>query len=157
MTSDRASIRLRPADGGDLSAIVELERICFANPWPRSAFLGELQLPFASLRVAERRDELLGFIDWWVVGEELHLLVLAVAEARRRQRIASLLVRDAENAAHRRGATHALLEVRPGNVAAHSFYQGLGYAQVGVKRGYYSDTAEDALMWMKLLGEEGDR
>jgi len=143
----------RAATRADLPRIVNLEQQCFPTPWPISAFERELRIPFARLHLVERPldGQLQGFIDYWVVGEELHLLVLAVDPNRRRRGHAAALVRRAEGDARLRGATYALLEVRQGNEAARLLYEQLGYAHVGVKRGYYSDNGEDALMWMKFL------
>ena len=153
MTLDQRDVRWRGAAHIDLSRIVHLDQQCFTTPWPMSAFARELRIPFARLRLVERPsdDQLLGFIDYWVVGEELHLLVLAVDPGHRRRGLANALVRGAEQDAALRGATYSVLEVRQGNEAARLLYEQLGYAHVGVKRGYYSDSGEDALMWMKFL------
>jgi len=145
---------MRAATLDDLEAITALEQISFGNPWPRSAFRQELRLPYARLVVVheERGEgELLGFVDSWLRADELHLLVLAVQPDQRRRGIARALVAGAEQHARDRGATYAVLEVRAANAAARAFYRTLGYGHVGVKRGYYSDNGEDALVLMKYL------
>jgi len=153
VTLVESDLHWRAAAPTDLSRIVRLEQQCFPRPWPLSAFARELRIPYAHLRLVERPADglLLGFIDYWVVGEELHLLVLAVDPDYRRLGLADALVRRAERRSASQGATYALLEVREGNEAARLLYEQLGYAHVGVKRGYYSDNGEDALMWMKCL------
>ena len=152
-------IRWREASADDLEAIVSVERESFAFPWPLSAFRQELQLPFATLLLAERaRDRrIIGFVDYWVRGDELHLLVLAVGRTHRRQGIGRELIHRAEAAAVAGRAQYVLLEVRRGNDEALAFYRSLGYAHVGVKRGYYSDNGEDALVLMKFLHDEPER
>ena len=143
----------RDATPDDLTAIVAAERESFTYPWPESAFRQELQLPYATLHLAERRadGQLLGFVDYWVRGEQFHLLVLAVGCAHRRGGLGRELVARAEGDAMARAARYGILEVRRGNLVAIAFYRTLGYAQVGVKRGYYSDNGEDALVLMKFL------
>jgi len=150
------NVRWRDAAAEDLDAIVAVEQESFAFPWPLSAFRQELQLPFATLHLAERpRDgRVLGFVDYWVRGDELHLLVLAVGRSHRRRGLGRELIRRAEARALEDQAHYALLEVRQGNAVALGFYRALGYAHVGVKRGYYSDNGEDALVLMKFLGGE---
>jgi [ribosomal protein S18]-alanine N-acetyltransferase len=152
-------IHWRAATADDLEAIVSVEQESFAFPWPLSAFRQELQLSFATLLLAERaRDQrVLGFVDYWVRGDELHLLVLAVGRTHRRQGIGRALILRAEAAAAEGKAHYVLLEVRRGNDAALAFYRTLGYAHVGVKRGYYSDNGEDALVLMKFLRDEPER
>ena len=149
----------REATVDDLDAVASVERESFAFPWPLSAFRQALQLSYATLLMAEReRDRhLAGFVDYWVRGDELHLLVLAVGPAPRRRGIGQELIQRAEAAAVAGRARYVLLEVRQGNAGALAFYRTLGYAHVGVKRGYYSDNGEDALVLMKFLRDEPER
>jgi [ribosomal protein S18]-alanine N-acetyltransferase len=145
-------VRVRPAELSDLDEITALERVSFANPWPRSAFWQELRLPYARLGVAEDADgRLAGFVDSWLRQDELHLLVLAVRPPLRRAGVGAALVDGAEEHARERSASYAILEVRAANGVARAFYNALGYHHVGVKRGYYSDNGEDALVLMKYL------
>lgn len=152
-------ILYRKASADDLESIVSVERESFDFPWPLSAFRQELQLPFSTLLLAEgpRGQGIVGFVDYWVRGDELHLLVLAVGRSHRRQGIGRELIRRAEAAAAADRARYVLLEVRQGNDAALAFYRDLGYAHVGVKRGYYSDNGEDALVLMKFMSDAPER
>ena len=147
------AVRWRNATAADLEAVMAVERQCFSFPWPLSAFRQELCLPFASLVLAEREldGRLLGFVDYWVRGDQVHLLVLAVGRDHRRCGVGRGLVRLVEVDGARRRARYGLLEVRASNDEALAFYRTLGYAHVGVKRGYYSDSGEDALVLMKFL------
>lgn len=147
-------LAIRDAGGGDLDALVALEEACFPNPWPRAAFEQELRTPFARLWRADDpvTGEPVGFADFWLVEDELHLLSLAIAPAHRRRGLARWLLERVEAAGLEAGAAMGLLEVRAGNGAAQALYRGSGYRQVGIRRRYYSDNGEDALVLMKFLG-----
>lgn len=150
------ALRTRDAGEADLDAVVALEGRTFPNPWTRKAFEQELRTPFASLVLAEEGDagELVGFVDYWVVADELHLLSVAVEPARQRAGIGRFLLELAEEDGRERGAAYSLLEVRVGNGAARALYQQTGYREIGRRKRYYSDTGEDALVMMKFLGGE---
>ncbi len=152
MPADRLAIR--EADDADLDALVALEEACFSNPWPRAAFEQELRTPFARLWCADdpRTGELVAFADFWLVEDELHLLSIAVDPDRRRRGLARWLLDRVEECGIEEGAAMGLLEVRAGNGAAQALYRGRGYRQVGIRRRYYSDNGEDALVLMKFLG-----
>jgi [ribosomal protein S18]-alanine N-acetyltransferase len=149
-------LRTREAGAADLDAVVALEAQTFHNPWSRKAFEDELRTPYASLVLAEAEPggELVGFVDYWVVHDELHLLSVAVAPERQRQYIGRFLVDLAEGDGRERGADYALLEVRVGNVPARALYGLSGYREIGRRKRYYRDTGEDALVMMKFLGGE---
>ncbi len=151
-----AGLRMREATADDLDAVERIERHSFGAPWPRSAFVQELRTPFATLVVAEREDggEIVGFVDYWVVEDELHLLSIAVDPGERRRGLGRALLRLAEEDGVERGAVLAVLEVRVGNAAARALYQRAGYAQVGVRKRYYSDSGEDALVLLKYIDAE---
>jgi ribosomal-protein-alanine N-acetyltransferase len=96
---------------------------------------------------AERRGEdLVGFHCFWVVFEELRLMRLAVRELKRRQGVGRALATAALEWGRQRGVSRAMLEVRSSNEAAQRLYQSLGFLSSGVRRGYYSDPTEDAVL-----------
>ncbi len=144
---------VRDAGEGDLTRLVEIEALCFSNPWPRQAFEQELRTPFARLwLLVDEAGETVGFADFWIVEDELHLLSLAVCPDRQRAGLGHGLLERVEAEGREHGAAMSLLEVRAGNAAAQALYRGRGYRQVGVRRRYYSDTGEDAFVLMKFLG-----
>jgi [ribosomal protein S18]-alanine N-acetyltransferase len=153
----RDSLQVRDAVEGDLDSLVALEELCFSNPWPRQAFEQELHTPFARLWLLVDAAEggiPVGFADFWLVEDELHLLSLAIHPDRQRRGLGCWLLERVEEEGREGGAAMGLLEVRAGNGAAQALYRGRGYRQVGVRRRYYSDTGEDALVLMKFLGGE---
>jgi len=91
--------------------------------------------------------EIWGYIIYWVVAGEMHLLNLAVHPTHRRRGIARALLTAALEEARSQGADVVWLEVRPSNAAALALYQSFGFEEIGVRPGYYSDNGEDALLY----------
>jgi len=149
---------------GDLDEVVALEQISFTEPWSRKMFVGELRGNSFSTNLvarAEERDDtgvpggtLVGYIIFWVVFEELHLMNLAVRPELRRRGIAKELVRQALILSASEGAHTALLEVRASNVAAQALYEGFGFKRKSMRRGYYEYPQEDAVIM--VLEKGGD-
>jgi ribosomal-protein-alanine N-acetyltransferase len=146
----------------DLEAVLEIERASFRTPWSHQAFLHELERNrVAGLWVARGRlsreteatATVVGYLCLWAVADEVHVTNLAVHPVRRGEGVGRLLL-GTLLARHRAlGARRAFLEVRPGNVEARRLYAGLGFREVGRRRGYYVDTGEDALLLEARLDE----
>jgi ribosomal-protein-alanine N-acetyltransferase len=144
-------IELRRLAPRDLDAIDEIERVSYPTPWSRSMFAGELSKP-ASVCIGafdeEAGGELVGYaivsryVDAW------HVMNIAVAPSQRRRGIATALLDrlfEVTASDSRRGYT---LEVRVSNEAAIRLYERMGFHRRGIRRGYYTDNREDALiMW----------
>jgi ribosomal-protein-alanine N-acetyltransferase len=132
----------------DLAAIETIERSAYPTPWSRSMFAGELSKPSSICLGAFEEQSLLGYLITSRYVDAWHVMNVAVAPARQRQGIASALLGrlfELTAADDRRGYT---LEVRVSNAAAISLYERLGFEPRGVRRGYYTDNREDALiMW----------
>jgi ribosomal-protein-alanine N-acetyltransferase len=134
----------------DLTAIEKIERASYRTPWSRSMFAGELAKPSSiSLGAFEpETGELLGYLIISRYVDAWHVMNLAVAPKHRRKRIASGLLErlfELTGAEGRRGYT---LEVRVSNDVAIKLYEQAGFKARGIRRGYYTDNREDALiMW----------
>ncbi|MDP7114912.1 MAG: ribosomal protein S18-alanine N-acetyltransferase, partial [Myxococcota bacterium] len=129
----------------------------FTKPWPRQAFEQELRTPFARLWLLVDTTvggATVGFADFWLVEDELHLLSIAIHPDRQGNGLGRWLLDRIEEEGRESGAAMALLEVRASNAAAQALYRGRGYGHVGMRRRYYSDTGEDALVLLKFLGGE---
>jgi ribosomal-protein-alanine N-acetyltransferase len=137
----------------DLDTIMEIERLSFATPWVRQAFAEELDRPWARLDVLRDggSDRVIGFCDYWLVADELHILNIAVHPDRRGQGRASQLVGHVLTVARQHEVRSVSLEVRLSNHAARSLYQKLGFREVGVRPKYYADNREDAVLMDLLL------
>ena len=132
----------------DLAAIEVIERSAYPTPWSRSMFAGELSKPSSICLGAFDEDVLVGYLITSRYVDAWHVMNVAVAPDLRRHGIATrLLGRLFELTAtdDRRGYT---LEVRVSNTGAIALYEGVGFETRGVRRGYYTDNREDALiMW----------
>jgi ribosomal-protein-alanine N-acetyltransferase len=152
-------VELRGLQLRDLSAIERIERSSYPTPWSRSMFASELAKPSSICLGAFdlETDALVGYLVISRYVDAWHVMNVAVAPEHRRRGIAhSLLDRLFELTAGRghRGYT---LEVRVSNVEAIALYERLGFKPRGVRRGYYTDNREDALvMWKDPIGESPD-
>jgi ribosomal-protein-alanine N-acetyltransferase len=138
----------------DLDAVLAIEAESFTSPWTREMYVAELEhagVSFCYLARDETRQTL-GFCSFWRVLDELHVNNLAVAHAHRRRGIATALMTFVLNEGARLGAHRATLEVRRSNEAARRLYEQLGFVAAGVRRAYYTNPIEDALvLWRERL------
>lgn len=154
------SVVLRRLELRDLNAIERIERESYPTPWSRSMFAGELAKPSSISLGAfdEESGELVGYLVISRYVDAWHVMNVAVAPPHRRRGIARLLLDrlfEETSADERRGYT---LEVRVSNTGAIALYEGLGFVARGVRRGYYTDNREDALiMWRDpVAGEQAE-
>ncbi|MGD9496706.1 MAG: ribosomal protein S18-alanine N-acetyltransferase [Armatimonadota bacterium] len=137
---------LRRAQMHDLDEIAAIERVSFPSPWSRSLLAAELRQADATYLVAEIAGEIAGFVGMWHVLDDAHICTLAVAPRWRGQGLGELLVLAALRRAIQVGADVVHLEYRVSNTTAARLYEKLGFARVGMRPGYYSDTGEDAVI-----------
>jgi len=149
--------RMRHAD---LSRVMEIERAAFAHPWSDDLLARELSHDWSTVLLATEarprpaggeEEAILGFVIFWLVHDELHVLNVAVATEERRRGLARALMRQAEERAREHGARIATLEVRRSNAAAIELYRSMGYRKVGVRPNYYADEGEDAIVMERDL------
>jgi [ribosomal protein S18]-alanine N-acetyltransferase len=144
------SFDLRKLELHDLNAIERIERESYPTPWSRSMFAGELAKPSSLSLGAFDPDtnELVGYLVISRYVDAWHVMNVAVTSAYRRRGVASALLErlfELTSSDERRGYT---LEVRVSNVGAIALYERIGFVARGVRRGYYTDNREDALiMW----------
>jgi ribosomal-protein-alanine N-acetyltransferase len=151
MTVEIRKLKLR-----DLTAIEEIERLSYPTPWSRSMFAGELSKPSSIClgAIDVETNRLVGYLIISRYVDAWHVMNIAVANEFRRRGIASRLMErlfEITSGDGRRGYT---LEVRVSNDAAIRLYESLGFKARGLRRGYYTDNREDALiMWKDPVRE----
>lgn len=142
----------------DVKAIWTIEKLSFPTPWSRWSFITELGNPVSHTLVIGPAPphpwKPLGYIIFWVVAPDMHILNLAVHPSCRRRGIARRLLTEALAFARTRGAATAWLEVRPSNTPARALYESLGFTEVGTRPQYYTDTQEDAILMLLSWAEE---
>jgi len=137
------SMRLQHIDD-----VMRVETSCHPHPWTPQMFLQELQREQAHIEVL-RRDadkQVVGFINHWVVLDELHLLNVAILPEERRRGHARRLVEHMLAFALSSQCRLVMLEVRRSNEAALAMYRSFGFSSVGMRPGYYADNHEDAIL-----------
>jgi ribosomal-protein-alanine N-acetyltransferase len=135
-----ATIRRMRLD--DLPAAMELDAASLARPWSEAVWRAELNSPFGCYLLLEEDGAVCGQIGVKRVGDELHIMTLAVREDRRRRGYARALVSAAIS--FNPEARSVYLEVRPTNTAARALYESLDFVETGTRPRYYGD--EDALL-----------
>ena len=135
--------------------MVAVERRVFSDAWPESFFREELSQAMAWARVAEADGALAGYLLAWVGAGAGHVGNLAVVPEARRRGVARALLEDLLEHAGAAGAASLTLEVRVSNFAAQALYRAFGFRLAGLRRGYYRDTGEDALIMAWTAAEAG--
>lgn len=139
-------VRFRSMNKADLSQVEKLEQQCFNMPWSKAAFANELKNKVARYIVIEYGEAIIGYGGMWVFLGEAHITNIGISPEYRRQgwgrRLIYYMMKDALNL----GAARMTLEVRRSNTAAQQLYYGCGFLNVGARKGYYTDTGEDALI-----------
>ena len=148
-----AELVIRQAEERDIAAIETLEQQCFAVPWTYDSLYHDvMHNKLAFYIVAEADGVLCGYVGIWKIVDEGHITNVAVAPDYRRRHIARAMLEVLIETCGQSGITSYTLEVRVGNAAARKLYEGLGFADAGVRKGYYEDNGEDALiMWKGKL------
>ena len=141
-------IRVEPMLPRDLPEVLAIEQATFPVPWTHENFLHEVENnPFACNRVVRlARGAVAGYASAWMVDGEVRINNIAVHKDFRRLGFGELLLRSILELGKVLGCASAVLEVRPSNLPAISLYTKMGFQEIGRRKGYYSDTREDALV-----------
>jgi ribosomal-protein-alanine N-acetyltransferase len=134
----------------DLDEVMAIERQSFSMPWSRWMFERELEdKKYSHFLVVKGRTQIVGYIGFWMAGDEAHIVTIAVDNDFRNKGIGSLLLASALSLATNLGADRATLEVRVTNTSAQRLYEKFGFEKVAIRKKFYSDTGEDAyIMWL---------
>ena len=146
---------VRPMLISDLAAVLEIERTSFSVPWSLEAFKAELKdNEYARYLCLELNGQVIGYMGLWFILDEGHITNIAIAPNHRGLRWGEFLMRSVIAEMVEQGMERMTLEVRVSNSPAQSLYKRLGFATAGVRKGYYADTGEDAMIMWAELGTE---
>ena len=160
MSATASKVEIRRLELRDLNAIERIERDSYRTPWSRSMFAGELAKPSSLCLGAFESDgdegKLVGYLIVSRYVDAWHVMNVAVDPEHRGRGIASMLLERLFELTVDDGRRGYTLEVRVSNSGAIALYERLGFKSRGVRRGYYTDNREDALiMWKEPAGLDG--
>ena len=138
-----------PMNEHHLPQIALLERESFADPWSQQSIASELHNPLSLWLVAQEGQTLLGYVGSQTCLDETDMMNIAVSPASRRQGVARALIEALVSALRQHGSKQLTLEVRASNGPARQLYESLGFLQVGLRKNYYRNPKEDALILRK--------
>ncbi|MBD1372288.1 ribosomal protein S18-alanine N-acetyltransferase [Hazenella sp. IB182357] len=149
-------IMFRPMVLSDIPDIVKVENASFPTPWPQKAFYNELAFnQFARYTVVTCADEIIGYCGFWLILDEAHITNIAVHPDYQGCGIGEMTLIYVMEMARMSGAKRMTLEVRVSNLVAQKLYEKLGFENTGVRKAYYTDNKEDAIiMWVTLYEEQ---
>ena len=132
-----------------LRSVLRIESQVYARPWSLSLFLSELALRTSRYYLVARIDaSVVGYGGLMFTGDDAHVTTIAVDPALHRLKIGTRLLAALAREARRRGSRNLTLEVRVSNEGAKAMYERFGFKPAGIRRNYYVETNEDALvMW----------
>lgn len=143
-------ILIRRMTTEDAANAASLESICFSEPWSVAVYEQTLQLPFAHYYAAELNGQIIGTVGLQILGGDGEISNVAVLPAYRKQGVASDLLHAALEYGQQIGTHDFTLEVRSGNTAAIALYEHYGFVTEGIRRNFYTNPNEDALiMWKR--------
>lgn len=148
-------LELRTLADNDLDEVMDIEPVAFGNHhWSRQSFLNELDNRLGKYYAAvdASTGQLVGYSGFWMIGDEAHITTLAVHPDCRRKRIGEVLLINNILSARQEGAKWLTLEVRVSNEKAQNLYFKFGFKNLGIRRHYYQDNSEDALvLWTENI------
>jgi ribosomal-protein-alanine N-acetyltransferase len=145
-------ISIRPLRPEDIGAVVSIEAESFSTPWSPETFSGLIGRDAVELIVMVDQDtEVIGYAVLWCILDQGELANLALATPRRGEGLGGLLLRHVLRVAKGRGVEKLFLEVRASNRRAIELYRAQGFEEVGVRKAYYEQPREDALVMLLRL------
>lgn len=135
----------------DPKKLAALDKKCFEVPWSQKSFEDEFKNDIAYYFIAREGDEIIGYAGFWNVSGEGDITNIAVDERYRRRYIGSALLETLIKKAVSLKIELLTLEVRKSNIAAQRLYAKYGFEEIGIRKGYYSNNREDALIMTKTL------
>lgn len=146
------TVRFRKMTVADVEQVYEIETLSFTLPWTKDAFFHEMiGNEHAYYVVAETDEGIVGYCGMWLVMDEAHVTNIAIHPDQRGKKMGEGLMQAAIDAAKANGAVLMTLEARVSNTVAQNLYRKLGFKNGGIRKRYYTDNYEDAIvMWVNF-------
>ena len=138
----------------DLPFVLAIEKRSFTLPWPEASFIGELEnvhISYPFVIIQRQQNKVIGYIIFWRLGEEAQLSNFAIHPDYQRRGVGQAVLSKVLAMLSKLKIKHIVLEVRPSNLAARSLYNKFGFKTMGLKKNYYVDPVEDALIMGKYM------
>ena len=129
--------------------VAQLEKICFADPWSEKSIASELHNPLSLWLAALENDTLIGYVGSQTCLDETDMMNVAVSPLYRRRGVAKALIDALTQQLKERGSRCLTLEVRASNAPAIALYSSMGFQKIGLRKNYYRNPKEDALILRK--------
>lgn len=143
---------IREMTAADVQAVSEVEHDVFTTAWSPEMFAQEMTNPLTTYLLVCMDEEVIGFAGFWLVVDEAQVTNIAIKQDWQSRGYGRVLVNKLMQTAKAKGALSISLEVRPSNKTARKLYEKLGFAEVGIRPGYYQDNGENAILMTAELG-----
>ncbi|MCI6227789.1 MAG: ribosomal protein S18-alanine N-acetyltransferase [Clostridiales bacterium] len=143
-------MKMIPMNESHVAQVAALEKLCFSDPWSETSIASELENPLSLWLIAEEDGAVCGYVGSQTVLDETDMMNIAVRPDCRRKGIAAALIAELVSRLKARGSRILRLEVRESNLPAIALYKAMGFTQLGLRKNYYRNPKENAL----ILGKE---
>lgn len=141
-----------------IDSLVNLEQVCFDHPWTKGMFLGDLKSEHTVyFTVVNDKNEVIAYAGMWIAVDEGQITNVAVHPDYRRQGIANMLLEQLYDVCVKNNLIYITLEVRESNIKAISLYKNNGFENVGLRKNYYKNPTENAILMTKEICHKGER
>ncbi|WP_300278481.1 ribosomal protein S18-alanine N-acetyltransferase [Peptacetobacter sp.] len=137
----------------DVDGVFEVEKNCFEDFWSKQSFIDEIKNNNARYLVAQNGSKIVGYIGIWLILDEGHITNVAVHSDYRGLKIGNELLKEMVNLCKENNIIAMTLEVRKSNEIAQNLYKKYGFKMAGIRKEYYSDNREDAIIMWNHLSE----
>jgi ribosomal-protein-alanine N-acetyltransferase len=143
-------IKIEPMELDSIEKVLEISQLSFPIPWSRKSFEQELSNVFANYFVAKSNNEVIGYGGMWIIIDEGHITNIAVHPKYRNQGVGDKILSKMIATCNEKKVIAMTLEVRLSNIAAQKLYSKYGFMSEGIRKKYYEDNGEDAIiMWKR--------
>lgn len=146
MAIARSTLEYERLNEDHVPQLMPIERDAYPEPWTERMFRDEIQNARSHFYVARLDGELAGYGGFWLVLDEAHITSVTIKYDSRSQGYGRMLFEHLLDSARAAGARTAMLEVRESNTSARNLYTSMGFRRVGIRKGYYPKTGEDAIV-----------